>query len=214
MRSDKTTLPQNRITATEILDRVPITTIMATLGFSLPKRGNHARCTLHGGDSLSFSFHEGKGTWYCHRCNEGGGKIHLVKRALGCDSRTALQWVADLAGIPLDAPWTALQRQEHAARFEQAKPEALDLIDWKRSLLDALRVKRAFYQDTYHAAKRYLFAHPATDGEFKTECAWEVQFTYWQKVEWLDTQIEKVENASYPELLPLFRESRRGALAA
>lgn len=185
---------------------------MKNLGFEMPRSGTRTRCALHNGDGNSFSFHEGKGTWYCHRCNEGGGKIHLVKRALRCDGKAALEWIADIAGIALDT-LTADERREQAARFDQAKPEALELIDWKQLLIDALWVKRNFYQDMYHKSKRYLFEHPDTHGEFKTELAWEVQFTYWPKVEWLDAQIEKVQNASYPELLPLFRESR-GALAA
>jgi hypothetical protein len=98
---------------------------MAALGFQLPrtKNGTRTKCILHGGDRDSFAFNELKGTWFCHRCTEGGGKIKLVQRALGVDTRGALRWIADLAGMPLDR-WSSKDRQEYARRRESSERQA------------------------------------------------------------------------------------------
>jgi len=134
--------------------------IMVAAGFERPKikGGTRTKCILHSGDSDSFSFSEQKGAWYCHRCNEGGGKIKLVQRALGLDSKSALVWIADLAGVSL-THWTDAARRRYAAIRRSAEGEAEQFLEWRASMLASLERARDAYFRAYHRCLRFILVH-------------------------------------------------------
>jgi len=204
-------IPQLRLNAGQLLDRISIITIMGALGFELPRRGSRTRCLLHGGDDLNFAFDLKNGTWYCHSgCQEGGGKIKLVQRALGLDKKAALAWIAELAGTPLK-PWTNQQRHEYARRRAAAKPEVEQFLAWKASVLETLRSARDTYLLAYHRCRRFIVTHsldhPSADA-IATMCE-----TYEARYQELDDKIANVEAASAETLLAFFRARRAGAAA-
>jgi hypothetical protein len=207
----KSIIPQPRLNAREILDRISIIGIMVALGFERPRHGTRTRCILHGGDGLNFAFKEKEGTWYCHSgCNEGGGKIKLVQRALGLDKKAALTWIAELAGIPLK-PWTEEQRREDAQRCAAAQPEADEFVAWKNSILDSLRAARDIYSGAYLRCRRFIVTHGLDDpqsDEIATLCE-----TYEARYQELDRRIAAVGNVPVETLLAFFRARRAGAAA-
>jgi hypothetical protein len=64
-----------------------------------PLRGKRGNAFWRGGDGLSVALDLSKGKWYDHRDGRGGGVLALVETALGCDRRTALQWLETNCGI-------------------------------------------------------------------------------------------------------------------
>ncbi len=204
-------IPQLRLNAREILERISIIDIMLALGFERPRRGARTRCNLHGGDGLNFAFNVKAGTWFCHSgCNEGGGKIKLVQRALGLDKKAAIVWIAALAGIPLK-PWTREEGRDWERRRAAAQPEVEDFLAWKASVLETLRLARDTYLRAYHRCRRFIVTHSldhpsadaiATIGE-----------TYEARYQDLDNHIANVQAASAETLLALFRARRAGAAA-
>jgi len=199
-------LPQ--VSAREVIDRVPILEIMVTLGFERPRRGTRTRCILHQGDGFSFSFSSAKGTWFCHRCNEGGGKIKLVQRALGLDARSALRWIAELGGIPLES-WTNEERLEYGRRRKAAEHEAAEFLEWKNRMIEALREARDVYLQAYHRCRRFIVTnsldHPRAN-DIATMCE-----RYEERYQDLDRRIETIRNAQADALLSIFRNGMKRA---
>src|SRR5262249_26307211 len=74
------------------------------------------------------------GRWYDFATGDRGGILDLVQRARGCDRVTALRWLSDFAGIPVEnRPLTLGERQaraRHQAELERDLPEARL---WRRS---------------------------------------------------------------------------------
>lgn len=204
-------IPHLRPSAREILNRVSIIAIMLALGFKRPRRGTRTRCILHGGDGLNFAFDSKKGTWYCHSgCNEGGGKIKLVMRALGVDKKAALGWIAALARIPLK-PWTREEGRDWERCRAAAQPEVEDFLAWKASVLETLRSARDIYLRAYHRCRRFIvthnFDHPSADGIAT------MSETYEARYQELDCRIAAVRNAPVETLLAFFRARRAGPTA-
>jgi hypothetical protein len=193
---------------TDILDRVSITEVMTALGFEQPRRGTRTKCILHKGDGLSFSFNPAMGTWFCFRCNEGGGKIRLVQRALGLNPKAALRWIADLAGVPTDRAGTREQRRDWAIRRRAAEAEAREFLTWRNMMIDVLRAHRDVYLHAYHRAKNYIISHGADAllGDLAMGAA-EVCESRYQN---LDKRIELILATPLETLLPFFRASKRG----
>lgn len=216
MFGNKDSISHPQVSASEILDRVPISSIVFALGFERPRRGTRTKCVLHKGDGFSFSWNERKGTWFCFRCNEGGGKVQLVQRALGKNPRDALRWIADLACISLDRPWTREDKRAWTERRRAAESEARELVEWKHLMIETLRAERNRLMETYHGSTRFLMKHGAKgpEGDWRFDLAHEVQITTWPKVEALDRGIALIRGAPFEELLPLFRSRQRKAAAA
>jgi hypothetical protein len=64
-----------------------------------PLRGKRGRAFWRNGDGWNISLDRERGTWYDHRDARGGGSLALVETALGCDRRTALQWLEANCGL-------------------------------------------------------------------------------------------------------------------
>lgn len=180
------------LTAMEVIDRVRVIDILAAHGVERPKRGTRVRCPIHGGLHNTFSYNEQKGIWHCFACHEGGGKIALVRRLLSCEPRAALEWLADLAGVPL-ANWTREQMQARAASLHQAEFEGRALVEWRNELIDRLRLKRECIQIVYWMAIR--------QGRTKEERE------LWAAIRDLDQKIDWHEQASWDLLVHVFRDS-------
>ena len=199
------------VSGTEILDRVSMPELLNALGFP-PARANRTRCILHKGDSpTTFSINPNKGTWYCFKCNEGGGKLKLVQRALGLDRKAALHWLADLAGVPMGAPWTNQERREWATRRKAAELEARDLVAWRNGLIEELREARNSHLGAYHRAKNYIIRH-GMEGVI-AEFAADVADCSERKYQELDRSITAIERAPFDVLLRYYRTTKRAEAA-
>jgi DNA primase len=199
------------VSGTEILDRVSMPELLNALGFS-PARANRTRCILHKGDSpTTFSINPNKGTWYCFKCNEGGGKLRLVERALGLDRKAALRWLGDLAGVPVGGSWSDQERREWAKRRKMAEIEARHLVAWRNGLMEALREARNTHLRAYHRGKSYIIRH-GLDGVIAT-FAVDLACYCEEKYQDLDKKIEAIERAPFEELLRYYRATKRAETA-
>ncbi|HTR37145.1 MAG TPA: hypothetical protein VMH80_14670 [Bryobacteraceae bacterium] len=191
----------------EIIDRVQITCVAAALGVKV-RSGRCVAVWRKDADGWNVALSDAKSVWFDHARGEGGGILSFVQRVRGCDRRTALQWLADYAGVPLNHQ-TEANRRDWARRMEAAKPEAELLVRWKLETLEDLRIQRNKLQRTYHNAVYFFLSHDAEEcvcrGDLRYELALGIGETYWSRVEELDQQIDRLEAASYPELLLRFR---------
>ena len=179
-------------TANEILERVTVITIYSALGGEVPRRGNRTRCILHRGDNLTFSINEQKGVWICFACNESGGKVALVQRAIGVQPKAALEWIAQLAGLSL-AHCSREEQRARAIAFNAAEDEGRQLIEWRIELLEYLREKRACIQIVYWWAIRR--------GDHEAE-KW-----LWESIRSLDRKIDWHEAQSWDVMVHIYRNS-------
>jgi hypothetical protein len=196
-------LTKERISATDILDRVSMLQVLGALGFAKPIK-NRTRCILHSGDSpTTFSFNSAKGVWYCFKCNQGGGKVRPVQLALGLDRGRAFEWLANLAGISSGVPWTEAERQEWARRRRAAEIEARDFLAWRNGLLQVLRDARDTHFAAYHRAKNYIIRHgiDSTLGLLAADLGESSEAKYLE----LDHAIALIKNASYDVLVRYYR---------
>lgn len=82
------------------------------------------------------SLHDGKGAWFDHVTNEGGGVLDLVARVRGGSRQDALRWVADFAGIPVeDTPLSAADRAKWARQRRELERDLPAARYWKRSAI-------------------------------------------------------------------------------
>ncbi|WP_042065033.1 primase-helicase zinc-binding domain-containing protein, partial [Aeromonas hydrophila] len=76
--------------------------ILAELGLSVPKRGQHGPCPACGGkDRFRLDDKEGRGTWICSQCGAGDG-LTLLAKATHKSTKEAAQEVATLLGLSPD----------------------------------------------------------------------------------------------------------------
>ncbi len=180
-------------TAEEILERVRVVDIVSALGGEVPRRGNRTRCLIHRGDNPTFSINEQKGCWYCFACSEGGGKVALVRRAMNCEPKAALEWIAHLAGLSL----AQCSREENRARalaLNNAENEGRDLIDWRTSLIQSLRDRRDCVQTVYWMGLRL--------GMSQRDEEW-----LWTRICDYDKKIIWHEETSWDVLVSIYRDS-------
>ncbi|WP_411680201.1 DUF927 domain-containing protein [Aeromonas hydrophila] len=91
--------------------------ILAELGLSIPKRGQHGPCPACGGkDRFRLDDKEGRGTWICTQCGAGDG-LTLLAKATHKSTKEAAQEVAALLGLSA----SGLDEQELAARRQNAE---------------------------------------------------------------------------------------------
>jgi hypothetical protein len=116
-----------------------------------PLRGKRGQAFWRNGDSYSVSLDPAKGTWFDFRDARGGGSLALVETALGCDRRTALQWLEANCGLDRTRPLspaeyrTYQQERDDAEHFGIAAralaEELLERLDaWDPARFDSTRV--------------------------------------------------------------------------
>lgn len=95
-----------------------------------PLRGRRGKAFWRDGDGYSVALDTAKGTWFDHRDGHGGGVLTFVETVLGCDRRTALQWL-ESEGFIEPRTLTDEQRREYAQRRGKASTVALDIARWR-----------------------------------------------------------------------------------
>jgi hypothetical protein len=113
----------------------PISVVWKALGGDPPRRGR-ARAFYRGSDNpTAISLNDEKNCWHDFVSGEGGGVLDLVCRVFECNRTSALQWVANLSGRPLDnRPLTPAERRTYNRRRTQAEQLARDVADWEHGL--------------------------------------------------------------------------------
>ncbi len=195
------------MTAAEVVAAGRISEVWAALGGDPPKHGRARAFFREGNNSSAVSLNDAKGCWFDHRDGVGGGVLDLIQHVQDCDRPSALRWLAELHGLPLeDQNMSAAERREYTSRARRAKQEAQDLVLWKGTLVDALKRERERWWAIYHATLRYLLDvgmdAPLSDAAAELHGLAEAQLEIW------DSKTETLTNAAYPEILPVFREAR------
>jgi len=195
------------MSAADIIGCVHISEVAEALGVKLDRTRRRGIAVWRKGNSFSVSFDDAKGVWHDFVTDEGGGVIDFVAKVLSCDRRAALEWLAAYAGVPLDG-WTRDSRRHCVRRMQAAKPKAEALVRWKVETLEGHRAKRNVFQRIYHNAVRFVLSHTPEGcrnrGDLRYALAIEIGETYWPRVEELDATIDRLEGATYAELLARF----------
>ncbi|MBY0507900.1 MAG: hypothetical protein K2X03_28570 [Bryobacteraceae bacterium] len=85
-----------------------------------------------------------RGLWHDFVSGEGGGKLALIRKALGCSQGEAYQWLADFAGIPIAPKLTPSleQRRAYAKARQEAAENAQLAIWWLESAREKLEIRK------------------------------------------------------------------------
>ena len=164
------------MTPRELLDCTDIAEVWAGLG-GPPLRNNRGSAWWRGSESRSVSVSPGKNCWHDFKAGEGGGGVlALVQRVLGCDKRTASQWLASFYNVSLDnRPLSLAQRREWRERRTQAEARAAELTGWREGTLKAIReCRNCVISDDLTICwwARHALAHGALEDDW--EFAWGV----------------------------------------
>jgi hypothetical protein len=196
------------MTAAEIVQRVRISDVAEALGVKLNRTRRRAIASWREGRHFSVSLDDGKNVWHDFVSGQGGGVVDLIVRIRGCDRKEALAWLSDFAGVPLDQQ-SDNERRHYAHRLHLVKPQAERLVAWKFDTLEALRCQRNRLMRIYHSAVRFVRSHTfdecAARADLRYELALNVGESYWCRVIELDEQIDRLEDATYEDLLRRFR---------
>jgi hypothetical protein len=85
------------IDARELAQHVTIRAVLEALGLRMrsERRADCPRCKGHSVGTISFT----PTLCFCHRCHAGGDVFELVKQVRQCDFKSALHFVANIAGV-------------------------------------------------------------------------------------------------------------------
>jgi DNA primase len=112
---------------------------------SLSKSGKSLKglCPFHNERSPSFYVFKDTQTWHCFGCNEGGDIFSFVQKQQGLDFHETLQYLAEKAGIPVEAynGGNAEEEREIGAARERLRKLNEDALLWFHQML--LRSKGA-----------------------------------------------------------------------
>ena len=145
-------------TLAELLDRVPISELVGALGGPALRNGR-CRAWYRGGENpTSLSIDEQRGCWYDNGAGRGGGKLDLIQAVLGCDRRSAVQWLADYCGVALRRG-SRHELRRFAARRSTAERRAHDLTRWRADRLASLRAARDCRWRCYRLVERWRRLH-------------------------------------------------------
>jgi hypothetical protein len=197
------------MTPTDIISRVRLNDVAETLGVKLDRTRRRCICPWReDADGWNVSLDDSKGLWFDHARAEGGGVLDFIARVRGCNRKAALEWLAAYCGVPLGEQ-TEGERRDWARRIRAAEPEARRLVEWKLDTLEALREQRDRLLRIYHHAKHFILNHDVEQceatGDLRFELALSVGWSYWIRIRALDRQIDRLEAASYADLLARFR---------
>ncbi len=137
-----------RIAPQDIGRSIPLRGVMESLGVSTrgKNRANCPLCSGHSKNTLSFN----RRFWHCFRCGQGGDAYTLVQLIQNCDFKTALRFVAALAGISLQSTNESNFRRTLAAR--KRKHDRVEVAI--RKLLTVERQMRLAIREEIHSLER------------------------------------------------------------
>lgn len=203
------------MTARELIDGADICAVWTGLGGGPVRRGK-ACAWWRGSESYSVSISTEKSAFYDFGPGEGGGILRLVETVLGCDRRTALQWLASFYHADLDdRPLSIDQRRAWQCKRTEAERKATQLVQWWEDLLFELRYRRDAIWERVAAAERFGRAFVNEVGrddlwDFAFECLAEES-----EGERLEAWIIRIEAMLPGELVALRRRmNAREAVAA
>jgi hypothetical protein len=137
--------------AREISGLVSMPRLLKELGFAVNERSHRCPCILHAGRNPgSFSWTE-TGKWFCFTQCGGGDRISLVMAARHCDFKTALRFLAALAGVDLEDSakfrdeLARVRRDRKQREIEQANFKAAErraFLEARNNVLDLERLRR------------------------------------------------------------------------
>src|SRR5580658_1977601 len=195
------------LNVSDVIERVRISSVAEALGIKLDRTRRRGVATWREGRNFSVSFDDAKNVWHDFVTGEGGGVIALVQLIVGCDRKAALRWLAGFAGVPLGEQ-TDSERRNWSQRMRAVEPKARKLVAWKYETIEALREQRNLLQRTYHRAVNFIVNHDVEEcerrGDLRFELALTIGWTYWERVEKLDAQIDALQAAAYTDLLARF----------
>jgi len=103
-----------------------------------PLRGKRGQAFWRAGDSYSISLDPAKGTWFDFRDGRGGGSLALVETALGCDRRTALQWLEANCGLNPTRSVSPTERRTYRQELDDAEHFGIAAQALAETLLEQL----------------------------------------------------------------------------
>jgi hypothetical protein len=103
-----------------------------------PLRGRRGRAFWRDGDGFSVALDPAKDTWFDFRDGRGGGALALVETAVGCDRRTALQWLEANCGLDSARSRFPEGRRVWTHSRSRAEQTAEHVIHWHTALLRTL----------------------------------------------------------------------------
>jgi hypothetical protein len=101
-------------------------------------RGRRGNAFWRDGDSYSVSLDVAKGTWFDFRDARGGGSLALVETALGCDRRTALQWLEANCGLDPTQSLSPGEHRKHRQELDNTEYFGIAAKALAEELLDRL----------------------------------------------------------------------------
>lgn len=190
------------MTPREILERACISDVWAALGGG-PLRHGRGRAFWRGGNGYNVSLDERRGLWFDHARGKGSGILELIETALGCDRRSAIEWLANHLGVQLDdRSMSAAARRRWRLRRVWAERETNNLTVWRRQRLDELRARRNRFWDAERRASGWARAamhDPARADDPRWECVW-LHALDDQRGDELDRELARVEHLGPAEL--------------
>ncbi len=136
-------------------------------------------CPFHREKTPSFSVHEGKQIFKCFGCGKGGNVVHFIMLAEGLDYRSALEFLANRAGIEIETTGrragstTKLRQDIMSVNKEAARFFFRNLIENKTAQkycvdrgIDVKTIKKfgvGFAPDAWSALREHLIAQGVSE---------------------------------------------------
>ncbi|HWB34248.1 MAG TPA: DNA primase [Candidatus Paceibacterota bacterium] len=132
----------------EIKDRLNIVDIVGQyVTLRRAGRTHTARCPFHNEKTPSFHVSPERGTYKCFGCGEGGDIFTFVEKMEGVDFATALQQLAQKAGVKLAPRGTSARGPQEKERDERLKEVCAEAVNFFESVL----ATRKDVQDYLHS---------------------------------------------------------------
>lgn len=123
------------------LENIPILDVWSALGGG-PLQGRRGKALWRGGDGFCVALDPERNVFFDHRDGRGGGILELAEVALGCDRRTALEWLETNCGLDSRRPLSVNERRVFAERRLAASSFAEDITNWRAGLIPELNARK------------------------------------------------------------------------
>ena len=192
-------------TLADLVDRSPISTIYRALGGDEPRKGRARAFWRDGKSSRSVALDDGKGAFYDHGSQAGGGVLKLIETVTGYSKADALRWLASHHGIALESRQSPAELATWQRRRAEAVRQAAGLASWRQAERRRLIQDRNLLWDSAAAidsAARTLLRNPGDDDEAAWAIIWQHALDL-QQGDHLQRHLEHLESLSVAELAAL-----------